>query len=71
LCLALKANETSTLIKYLKLLKKNWKNKQKKNQPRDCDIDIIDFNGKIINTRINLPHPRSHLRNFVLYPLTK
>ena len=41
-----------------------------KNQPRTCDIDIIDYCGKIINlSEIILPHPRAHLRNFVLFPL--
>ena len=45
-----------------------------KNYPRICDIDIIDFNNKKIeiklnNTEIKIPHPRAHLRNFVLIPL--
>ena len=40
-----------------------------KNEPRVCDIDIIDFNGLIKTKSINLPHPRSHRRNFVLYPI--
>jgi|TARA_B110000467_G_C17862581_1_gene235591 2-amino-4-hydroxy-6-hydroxymethyldihydropteridine diphosphokinase len=41
-----------------------------KNNPRTCDIDIIDFNGLIENSvSINLPHPRICERNFVLYPL--
>ena len=41
-----------------------------KNQPRTCDIDLIDFNGKIVKTEgLSLPHPRAHERNFVLYPL--
>jgi len=40
------------------------------NEPRTCDIDIIDFNGLIIKTGcITLPHPKLHERNFVLYPL--
>ena len=42
----------------------------KKNEPRTCDIDIIDFNGEIIkNDELVTPHPRLHLRNFVIYPL--
>ena len=45
-----------------------------KNHPRVCDIDIIDFNGRIIkkkvgNNEINIPHERMHSRNFVLLPL--
>ena len=46
----------------------------KKNYPRICDIDIIDFNGKCysekyLNNLINIPHQRMHKRNFVLLPL--
>ena len=42
----------------------------KKNDPRTCDIDIIDFNKYIVlNEKIKLPHPRLHDRNFVLFPL--
>ena len=41
-----------------------------KNSPRTCDIDIIDFNGVIKKDEfLDLPHPRSHSRNFVLYPI--
>ncbi len=48
--------------------------KSKRNFPRVCDIDIIDFNGQIIqkkigNNKINIPHERMHNRNFVLLPL--
>ena len=62
-----------TLIKTFQVIeKKLQRNRGLKNQPRTCDIDIIDYYGKIINTSIiNLPHPRSHLRNFVLYPLSE
>ena len=42
----------------------------KKNDPRVCDIDIIDFKGLIIEKKkIKIPHEKSHLRNFVLYPI--
>ena len=48
--------------------------KAKKNSPRTCDIDIIDFNGKVSKLEINknkliVPHPRMIKRNFVLIPL--
>ena len=43
--------------------------KAPKNSPRTCDIDIIDYNQKITVNDINVPHPRMHLRNFVLIPL--
>ena len=44
--------------------------KSKKNDPRVCDIDIIDFNGLIIDkNNLKIPHAKCHLRNFVLYPI--
>jgi dihydroneopterin aldolase/2-amino-4-hydroxy-6-hydroxymethyldihydropteridine diphosphokinase len=41
-----------------------------KNESRTLDLDIIFFN-KLIYSSIDLtiPHPRYHLRHFVLYPL--
>ncbi len=45
----------------------------KKNQPRTCDIDILDFQQKIIKPskkfNLTLPHPGMSRRNFVLLPL--
>ena len=45
--------------------------KRYKNAPRECDIDIIDFEGVVANIedKINLPHKLMHKRNFVLFPL--
>ena len=40
-----------------------------KNSPRECDIDIVDFNGLVLQDKINLPHKMMHKRNFVLFPL--
>ena len=41
----------------------------KKNEPRTCDIDILDYDRKIIiEKNLKLPHPRMHTRNFVLLP---
>ena len=61
----------SKLIREISLIeKKIGRVKSKKNDPRVCDIDIIDFNGIIKTNRLlKLPHPRSHIRNFVLYPI--
>jgi 2-amino-4-hydroxy-6-hydroxymethyldihydropteridine diphosphokinase len=40
------------------------------NAPRTLDLDIIDLNGLIRATRDPiLPHPRAHLRAFVLRPI--
>ena len=44
----------------------------KKNSPRTCDIDIIDYDNKILslhNSKLVLPHPQMCKRNFVLLPL--
>ena len=50
--------------------KKLGRIKTKKNDPRIIDIDIIDFNGEIKNMdELILPHPKCHLRNFVLFPI--
>ena len=46
--------------------------RSKKNAPRTCDIDIIDYDKKILNVKnshLILPHPRMSKRNFVLLPL--
>lgn len=43
--------------------------KNPKNYPRECDIDIIDFNNLIYKNEIILPHKSMHQRNFVLIPL--
>ena len=45
--------------------------KAKKNAPRTCDLDIIDFDKLVSkkNSKINLPHKMMHKRNFVLFPL--
>ena len=40
-----------------------------KNSPRECDIDILDYNNKKTKNHIILPHPSMHRRNFVLFPL--
>ena len=40
------------------------------NEPRVIDLDLIAFGGEIINEPdLVLPHPRAHLRRFVLQPL--
>ena len=59
----------SLMIKCLDIEKSLGRNRRKKNDPRTCDIDIIDYDNKIINKKnLTLPHPEMHKRNFVLLP---
>ncbi len=60
----------SLIEKILLIEKKIGRKRSKKNEPRVCDIDIIDFRGMIKSIeKLELPHPRCHKRNFVLYPI--
>ena len=72
LCCSIKFKYPVTiLLEIIKNIeKKMGRIRTEKNKPRICDIDIIDFNELILNTKhLKLPHPRMHLRNFVLFPL--
>ena len=62
------------LINYLQAVEiKLGRVKSKKNAPRICDIDIIDYNHQILlgqnKYNLILPHPAMTKRNFVLIPL--
>ena len=66
----------NTLLKPIELLNlcktieaKLGRKKSPKNSPRECDIDIIDYNGLILKNKLILPHKMMHKRNFVLLPL--
>lgn len=71
--------EIETILTPLELLKicnnielKLGRVRLKKNAPRTCDIDIIDYDKKILNINSNkliIPHPEMTKRNFVLLPL--
>jgi 2-amino-4-hydroxy-6-hydroxymethyldihydropteridine diphosphokinase len=66
-------NETpESLLKKLRDLEKEFGRVPKKisNEPRPLDLDLIAFGNKIRNSpELILPHPRAHLRKFVLQPL--
>ena len=66
----------STSLKPLELLEKCknieinlGRKKNYKNSPRVCDVDILDYKKLQTISKIFLPHPRMHNRNFVLLPL--
>ena len=41
------------------------------NAPRTLDIDLIDFDGRVMDGPLVLPHPRAAARAFVLVPLAQ
>ena len=42
------------------------------NEARVIDLDLIDYSNKILrNKKIIVPHPRAHLRRFVMEPLAE
>ncbi len=48
--------------------------RDKKNEPRTCDIDIIDYNNEVFDFKYKdlhliIPHKELKSRNFVLFPL--
>ena len=63
--------DATNLLNICKKIEKSLGRKKKpKNSPRECDIDILDYNKTINEVKnIDLPHPRMHKRNFVLIPL--
>jgi 2-amino-4-hydroxy-6-hydroxymethyldihydropteridine diphosphokinase len=74
--IVIKIKTTLSPIKLLKICNKIelklGRIRNKINAPRTCDIDIIDYNNKILNENgqeLILPHPRLKNRNFVLLPL--
>ena len=62
------------MLKIFSIEKNLGRFRSKKNEPRILDIDIVDYNGKIINLthkdlKLRIPHKDVSKRNFVLYPL--
>ncbi len=71
--IVLKINTNLKPLKLLDLCKKIesqlGRKKTSRNSPRVCDIDILDYNKKVMKNGLVLPHPRLHTRNFVILPL--
>ena len=70
-----KPDETpESLLAKLQGLEKEFGRRPKKvlNEPRPLDLDLIAFGSVTTNTQqLVLPHPRAHLRKFVLQPLSE
>jgi len=68
-------NETpESLFKKLRALEREFGRQAKKvlNEPRPLDLDLIAFGTETRHTpELVLPHPRAHLRRFVLQPLSE
>jgi len=68
-----KKNDTpESLLQKLCTLEKEFGRMPKKewNEPRPLDLDLIAFGAEMRNLPdLILPHPRAHLRRFVLQPL--
>ena len=64
-------NNVEKLLKTLHEIEKKFGRLRKKlNESRTLDLDILDFNSKIISTKnLTIPHPRMHKRKFVLLPI--
>ena len=41
------------------------------NAPRTLDLDLLDYEGRVENDEVELPHPRMADRRFVLEPLAE
>ena len=63
-----------SLLEKLRQLEKQFGRTPKKipNEPRPLDLDLIAFGNESRSTpELTLPHPRAHLRRFVLEPLSE
>jgi 2-amino-4-hydroxy-6-hydroxymethyldihydropteridine diphosphokinase len=63
-----------SLLQKLRELEKEFGRPPKKvlNEPRPLDLDLIAFGTETRNSpELILPHPRAHLRRFVLQPLSE
>ena len=61
-----------TLLDRLQVLEQEFGRRPKVvlNEPRPLDLDLIAFGSERRSTpKLSLPHPRAHLRRFVLEPL--
>lgn len=69
------AQETpESLLAKLQAMEREFGRPPKKvlNEPRPLDLDLIVFGRETRNTpELTLPHPRAHLRRFVLQPLSE
>ena len=67
-----KQNEYEVLKSLHEIEAKFGRKRNKINEPRSVDLDLIDYSSKVLqNKKITIPHPRAHLRKFVMGPLAE
>jgi 2-amino-4-hydroxy-6-hydroxymethyldihydropteridine diphosphokinase len=69
-----KKETPESLLEKMLELEKVFGRRPKKvlNEPRPLDLDLIAFGDEVRSTpQLTLPHPRAHLRRFVLAPLNE
>ena len=67
-----KLNEYDVLKFLHKIEAEFGRRRNKVNAPRSIDLDLIDYSNKVSkNNKLIIPHPRAHLRKFVMGPLAE
>ena len=69
-----KEESPESLLEKLRELENEFGRRPKKvlNEPRPLDLDLIVFGNETSDSpELTLPHPRAHLRRFVLQPLSE
>ena len=65
-------NEYDVLKSLHEIEKKFGRKRNLVNEARTIDLDLIDYSSKVLqNNIITIPHPRAHLRKFVMKPLSE
>jgi 2-amino-4-hydroxy-6-hydroxymethyldihydropteridine diphosphokinase len=65
---------SAALLALLQRLERQFgrERRAERNAARTIDLDLLDHDGSILDTAyLTLPHPRLHLRRFVLLPLAE
>jgi 2-amino-4-hydroxy-6-hydroxymethyldihydropteridine diphosphokinase len=70
-----RASETpQSLLRQIQIMEAEFGPRPRKipNEPRRLDLDLIAFGARAVRRpELSLPHPRAHLRRFVLQPLAE
>ena len=67
-----KLNEYDVLKSLHQIENKFGRKRNLINEARTIDLDLIDYSSKVLqNNIITIPHPRAHLRKFVMGPLSE